>query len=59
GQTGLFTTVTLVVSAVGGAFAGVVADRTGHVSPATRPDAMMKIIRPRHVVNPRAEPAAH
>jgi MFS family permease len=31
GQTGLFTTVTLVVSAVGGALAGVVADRFGRV----------------------------
>ncbi|MGH4030450.1 MFS transporter [Actinomycetota bacterium Odt1-20B] len=31
GQTGLFTTVTLVVSAVGGAVAGVVADRVGRV----------------------------
>lgn len=31
GQTGLFTTVTLVVSAVGGAVAGVVADRFGRV----------------------------
>ncbi|MGW7419584.1 MFS transporter [Streptomyces sp. NPDC054813] len=31
GQTGLFTTVTLVVSAVGGAAAGVVADRVGRV----------------------------
>ncbi|MFD7340449.1 MFS transporter [Streptomyces violascens] len=31
GQTGLLTTVTLVVSAVGGAFAGVVADRIGRV----------------------------
>ncbi|MER6626652.1 MFS transporter [Streptomyces sp. NPDC000987] len=31
GQTGLFTTVTLVVSAVGGALAGVVADRVGRV----------------------------
>jgi len=31
GQTGLFTTVTLVVSAVGGAIAGVVADRVGRV----------------------------
>ncbi|WP_328869949.1 MFS transporter [Streptomyces sp. NBC_00287] len=31
GQTGLFTTVTLVVSAVGGALAGVVADRIGRV----------------------------
>ncbi|MFD7053718.1 MULTISPECIES: MFS transporter [Streptomyces] len=31
GQTGLFTTVTLVVSAVGGAIAGVVADRIGRV----------------------------
>ncbi|GGN71613.1 MFS transporter [Streptomyces albiflavescens] len=31
GQTGLFTTVTLVVSAVGGAVAGVVADRIGRV----------------------------
>ncbi|MFC9931145.1 MFS transporter [Streptomyces sp. NPDC127190] len=30
-QTGLFTTVTLVVSAVGGALAGVVADRVGRV----------------------------
>ncbi|MFF4348581.1 MFS transporter [Streptomyces sp. NPDC001530] len=32
GQTGLFTTVTLVVSAVGGAIAGVVADRFGRVN---------------------------
>ncbi|MCS0604450.1 MFS transporter [Streptomyces sp. LP11] len=31
GQTGLFTTVTLVVSAIGGAVAGVVADRVGRV----------------------------
>ena len=31
GQTGLFTTVTLVVSAVGGALAGVFADRVGRV----------------------------
>lgn len=31
GQTGLFTTVTLVVSAVGGAVAGVLADRIGRV----------------------------
>ncbi|MFJ9720330.1 MFS transporter [Streptomyces sp. NPDC101213] len=31
GQTGLFTTVTLVASAVGGAFAGVLADRIGRV----------------------------
>ncbi|QIJ61532.1 MFS transporter [Streptomyces sp. JB150] len=31
GQTGLFTTVTLVVSAVGGALAGVLADRIGRV----------------------------
>jgi MFS family permease len=31
GQTGLFTTVTLVVSAVGGALAGVIADRVGRV----------------------------
>lgn len=31
GQTGLFTTVTLVVSAIGGALAGVVADRVGRV----------------------------
>ncbi|MGV9243831.1 MFS transporter [Streptomyces sp. NPDC003710] len=31
GQTGLFTTVTLIVSAVGGAVAGVVADRVGRV----------------------------
>ncbi|MET7680977.1 MFS transporter [Streptomyces sp. NPDC005423] len=31
GQTGLFTTVTLVVSAVGGAVAGVFADRIGRV----------------------------
>jgi MFS family permease len=31
GQTGLFTTVTLVVSAVGGAVAGVLADRVGRV----------------------------
>ncbi|MFD3500862.1 MFS transporter [Streptomyces sp. NPDC058676] len=31
GQTGLFTTVTLVVSAVGGALAGVMADRVGRV----------------------------
>ncbi|MEU6317823.1 MFS transporter [Streptomyces sp. NPDC047009] len=31
GRTGLFTTVTLVVSAVGGAAAGVVADRVGRV----------------------------
>ncbi|KPI21498.1 major facilitator superfamily MFS_1 [Actinobacteria bacterium OK074] len=31
GQTGLFTTVTLVVSAIGGAVAGVVADRFGRV----------------------------
>ncbi|WP_328729791.1 MFS transporter [Streptomyces jietaisiensis] len=31
GQTGLITTVTLVVSAVGGAVAGVVADRIGRV----------------------------
>ncbi|MFF8728745.1 MFS transporter [Streptomyces sp. NPDC015171] len=31
GQTGLFTTVTLVVSAVGGAVAGVIADRFGRV----------------------------
>ncbi|MEU6808881.1 MFS transporter [Streptomyces sp. NPDC046831] len=31
GQTGLFTTVTLAVSAVGGAVAGVVADRVGRV----------------------------
>lgn len=31
GRTGLFTTVTLVVSAVGGAVAGVVADRIGRV----------------------------
>ncbi|MEU3857242.1 MFS transporter [Streptomyces sp. NPDC028722] len=31
GQTGLFTTVTLVVSAVGGAAAGVIADRMGRV----------------------------
>ncbi|WP_367324639.1 MFS transporter [Streptomyces sp. HUAS ZL42] len=31
GQTGLFTTVTLVVSAVGGAVAGIVADRVGRV----------------------------
>ncbi|MFE6484436.1 MFS transporter [Streptomyces sp. NPDC057757] len=31
GQTGLFTTVTLVVSAIGGAIAGVVADRIGRV----------------------------
>ncbi|MFJ9544022.1 MFS transporter [Streptomyces sp. NPDC101225] len=31
GQTGLLTTVTLVVSAVGGALAGVVADRFGRV----------------------------
>jgi MFS family permease len=31
GQTGLFTTVILVVSAVGGAIAGVVADRIGRV----------------------------
>ncbi|MET9365323.1 MFS transporter [Streptomyces sp. NPDC006632] len=31
GRTGLLTTVTLVVSAVGGAFAGVVADRIGRV----------------------------
>ncbi|MFD5080200.1 MFS transporter [Streptomyces sp. NPDC058371] len=30
-QTGLFTTVTLVVSAVGGAVAGVIADRVGRV----------------------------
>ncbi|MEU8591368.1 MFS transporter [Streptomyces sp. NPDC048664] len=31
GQTGLFTTVTLVVSAVGGAIGGVLADRIGRV----------------------------
>ncbi|MFI8243691.1 MFS transporter [Streptomyces sp. NPDC085866] len=31
GQTGLFTTVTLVVSAIGGAVAGVIADRVGRV----------------------------
>ncbi|SMF26477.1 MFS transporter [Streptomyces sp. Amel2xC10] len=31
GQTGLFTTVTLVVSAIGGAGAGVLADRMGRV----------------------------
>ncbi|MGW2887992.1 MFS transporter [Streptomyces griseoruber] len=31
GQTGLFTTVTLVVSAIGGAAAGIVADRIGRV----------------------------
>ncbi|MFF5188947.1 MFS transporter [Streptomyces sp. NPDC000345] len=31
GQTGLFTTVTLIVSAIGGAVAGVVADRIGRV----------------------------
>ncbi|MCF3132800.1 MFS transporter [Streptomyces olivochromogenes] len=31
GQTGLFTTVTLVVSAIGGAAAGVFADRVGRV----------------------------
>ncbi|MDX3526553.1 MFS transporter [Streptomyces sp. ID05-39B] len=31
GQTGLFTTVTLVASAVGGALAGVLADRIGRV----------------------------
>ncbi|XUL86802.1 MFS transporter [Streptomyces galilaeus] len=31
GQTGLFTTVTLVISAVGGALAGVFADRVGRV----------------------------
>ncbi|RMB86881.1 MFS transporter [Streptomyces shenzhenensis] len=31
GQTGLFTTVTLVVSAIGGAAAGVLADRVGRV----------------------------
>ncbi|MFJ9249519.1 MFS transporter [Streptomyces sp. NPDC101776] len=31
GQTGLFTTVTLVVSAIGGAIAGVFADRVGRV----------------------------
>ncbi|GAB2945854.1 MFS transporter [Streptomyces pseudoechinosporeus] len=31
GQTGLFTTVTLVVSALGGAIAGVLADRIGRV----------------------------
>ncbi|MFJ3232951.1 MFS transporter [Streptomyces sp. NPDC086787] len=31
GQTGLFTTVTLVVSAIGGAVAGVLADRVGRV----------------------------
>jgi MFS family permease len=31
GQTGLFTTVTLVASAVGGALAGVLADRAGRV----------------------------
>ncbi|MGP4044274.1 MFS transporter [Streptomyces sp. 2A115] len=31
GQTGLFTTVTLVVSAIGGAAAGVIADRIGRV----------------------------
>ncbi|MGW2744638.1 MFS transporter [Streptomyces sp. NPDC001450] len=31
GQTGLFTTVTLVVSAIGGAAAGVIADRVGRV----------------------------
>ncbi|MEU3844342.1 MFS transporter [Streptomyces sp. NPDC028635] len=31
GQTGLFTTVTLVVSAVGGALAGMLADRVGRV----------------------------
>ncbi|MEH0528432.1 MFS transporter [Streptomyces stelliscabiei] len=31
GQTGLFTTVTLVVSAIGGAAAGVLADRIGRV----------------------------
>ncbi|MER6156547.1 MFS transporter [Streptomyces sp. NPDC001868] len=31
GQTGLFTTVTLVVSAIGGAGAGVLADRIGRV----------------------------
>lgn len=31
GQTGLLTTVTLVVSAIGGAIAGVVADRIGRV----------------------------
>lgn len=31
GQTGLFTTVTLVVSAIGGAVAGVIADRLGRV----------------------------
>jgi MFS family permease len=31
GQTGLFTTVTLVVSAIGGAVAGVLADRIGRV----------------------------
>jgi MFS family permease len=31
GQTGLLTTVTLVVSAIGGALAGVVADRIGRV----------------------------
>ncbi|MFE2815180.1 MFS transporter [Streptomyces nigra] len=31
GQTGLFTTVTLVVSAIGGALAGVLADRIGRV----------------------------
>ena len=30
-QTGLFTTVTLVVSAIGGAVAGVIADRIGRV----------------------------
>ncbi|MFH8776033.1 MFS transporter [Streptomyces sp. NPDC017958] len=31
GQTGLFTAVTLVVSAIGGAVAGVIADRVGRV----------------------------
>lgn len=31
GQTGLLTTVTLIVSAVGGALAGVLADRVGRV----------------------------
>ncbi|MDK1346519.1 MFS transporter [Streptomyces sp. 378] len=31
GQTGLFTTVTLMVSAIGGALAGVLADRVGRV----------------------------
>jgi MFS family permease len=32
GQTGLFATITLVVSAIGGALAGVTADRVGRVS---------------------------